>query len=95
MSSSPPGLLYNDHSIGQVWDTEFIEKIEKSCQTVSETLYRKQCNTVYKQQCNTVNEQVGLIITNKCSIFIYFFYIYVQGWDRNLSVLSDIEFGPP
>jgi len=41
-----------------IWSTDYIEKIEKSCQTVSETLYRKKCDTVYKQQCNTIYEQV-------------------------------------
>jgi hypothetical protein len=42
----------------QVWDTQYIQKTEKSCQTVSETLYRQACSTVYKQQCSTVQEQV-------------------------------------
>lgn len=41
-----------------VWETQYVESEEQECKTVSETLYRQQCQTVYKQQCNTVNEQV-------------------------------------
>merc|ERR1712126_109142 len=42
----------------EVWDTNYIEKIEQQCKTVSETLYRNKCDTVYDTQCNTVTERV-------------------------------------
>merc|ERR1712115_753344 len=34
----------------EVWDTNYIEKVEKQCKTVSETLYRNKCDTVYDTQ---------------------------------------------
>merc|ERR1711955_76553 len=42
----------------EVWDTNYIEKVEQQCKTVSETLYRNKCDTVYDTQCNTVTERV-------------------------------------
>merc|ERR1712126_245318 len=41
----------------EVWDTNYIEKIEQQCKTVSETLYRNkcdtECDTQYKKDCES------------------------------------------
>merc|ERR1711872_91677 len=44
-----------------VWDTKYVERIEKECSTISvpkcSTKYKNQCRPVQRQQCQTVNKQ--------------------------------------
>merc|ERR1712165_65767 len=41
-----------------IWDTQYIEKIEKECHQEQIQKFRQACQTVYKNSCQTVNKQV-------------------------------------